>query len=144
MSSELVLITGGSGHIGYQVLVTALEAGYRVRAAVRNQAKADKIKSAPSIQALNPQDRLSFVEVADLTAPGAYDKAVEGVDLIIHVAAPITSSYEEGADFATHFIEPSVKGTLGILTAAQKTSSVRRVVITSSVVAIIPFADFTS
>lgn len=143
-SNELVLITGGSGHIGFQVVVSALEAGYRVRAAVRSQAKADKIKSTPSIRAINPQDRLSFVEVADLTAPGAYDKAVEGVDSIIHVAAPITSSYKEGADFTEHFIEPSVKGTIGVLTAAQKTSSVRRVVITSSVVAIIPFADFTS
>ncbi|RAO69886.1 uncharacterized protein BHQ10_005898 [Talaromyces amestolkiae] len=144
MSSGLVLITGGSGHIGFQVIVNALEAGYRVRAAVRSQAKADKIKSAPSIRAINPQDRLSFVEVADLTAPGAYDQAVEGVDFIIHVASPVPFTYKEGDDLAEHFVEPSVKGTLGILTAAQKTSSVQRVVITSSVVAIVPFADFTS
>lgn len=143
-SADVILITGGTGHIGYRVLVSALEAGYRVRAAVRSQEKAEKILSAPSIRALNPGDKLSFVEVADLTATGAYDKAVQGVDFIIHIAAPISSSYKEGADFTQHFIEPAVKGTLGILDAAQKSPSIRRIVITSSVVAIIPYREFTS
>ena len=43
MSSDLVLITGVTGHVGFRVLIFALEAGYRVRAAVRNQGKADTI-----------------------------------------------------------------------------------------------------
>src|ERR1700760_4284201 len=75
---------------------------------------------------------------------GAYDKVVQGATYVIHVASPITSSYKEGDDFEKHFIEPAVKGTLNVLTASQKTSSVKRVVITSSVVAIIPWKDFTS
>jgi nucleoside-diphosphate-sugar epimerase len=46
---QLLLITGGSGFIGYRITVEALEAGYTVRATVRNHGKAEKILSAPSI-----------------------------------------------------------------------------------------------
>jgi nucleoside-diphosphate-sugar epimerase len=144
MAGEIVFITGGSGHIGYRVIVDALKAGYRVRAAVRSQEKADSILSAPSIKAINPGDRLTFVEVPDLNADGAYDEAIKGAQYAIHIAAPIPSSYKEGLDMTEHFVKPSVKGAMAILTAAQKTGSVRRVIITSSVVAIIPWKDFSS
>jgi len=144
MAGELVLITGGSGHIGYRTILEALEAGYRVRAAVRSQPKADKILTAPSIKALSPRDRLTFVEVPDLTADGAYDEAIQGVDYAIHIASPIPSSYEPGDDIEQHLIKPAIKGTLGILESAKKAESLRRVVITSSVVALIPFKDFIS
>jgi uncharacterized protein YbjT (DUF2867 family) len=39
MSNDLVLITGGTGFIGFKIIVTALQAGYSVRAAVRSDAK---------------------------------------------------------------------------------------------------------
>jgi nucleoside-diphosphate-sugar epimerase len=143
-SSSLVLITGGSGHIGYRVIVDALNAGYRVRAAVRNEDKADKILSAPSIKAINPGKNLEFVMVPDLMADGAYDEAIKGADYAIHIASPIPSSYKEGDDMEKHFVEPALQGTLRILTAAQKTPSVKRVVITSSVIAIVPWKDFSS
>jgi nucleoside-diphosphate-sugar epimerase len=87
MSKQLVLITGASGHLGFKVLVTALEAGYKARVALRRLEQADKIKSAKSIQ---PHlDSVEFVEVPNITAEGAYDEAVEGVNLIIHCASPL-------------------------------------------------------
>ncbi|KAF2665158.1 NAD(P)-binding protein [Microthyrium microscopicum] len=144
MTGELVFITGGSGHLGYRVIVDALQAGYRVRAAIRSQSKASQILSAPSIKAINPGDRLEFVEVPDLLADSAYDEAVKDAVYIIHCASPITSSYAQGTDMEEHFVTPAVKGTLSILTAAQRASTVKRVVITSSVVAVIAFKDFTS
>jgi nucleoside-diphosphate-sugar epimerase len=143
-SRDLVLITGGSGHIGYRVIVEALEAGYSVRAAVRSHAKAEKILAAPSIKALNPGDRLTFVEVPDLTEERAYDSAIQGAKYAIHVASPIPFSFPEGGDLKEYFVEPAVKGTMGLLWAAHKAGSVEGVVITSSVVAIIPWKDFTS
>ncbi|KAJ5621055.1 hypothetical protein N7510_005039 [Penicillium lagena] len=144
MAGELVFITGGSGHIGFRVIVDALEAGYQVRAAVRSLEKGDKILSTPSIKRLNPGGRLAFVQVPDLTADGAYEEAIKGAEYVIHVASPIVSSYGEGTDLAEHFIQPSLNGTTNILKAAQKAGSVRRVVITSSMVAIIPWNELTS
>jgi nucleoside-diphosphate-sugar epimerase len=141
---SLVFITGGTGHLGFRVILDALKAGYRVRAAVRSSEKANKILATPSMKALNPGDNLQFVDVPDMIAPSAYDEAIKGADYAIHIASPITSSYKEGDDMEKHFIQPAIEGTMRILTAAQKTPSVKRIVITSSVVAVIPWADFTS
>src|SRR5438034_10981539 len=107
MTSDLVLITGVTGHVGFRVLVFALEAGYRVRAAVRNQEKADTILAAPSIKALNPDSRLTFVFVPDILMDGAYDEAVKGVDSIIHIASPLASGISSD-NFETHLIQPAV------------------------------------
>ncbi|KAH7391996.1 hypothetical protein DE146DRAFT_661384 [Phaeosphaeria sp. MPI-PUGE-AT-0046c] len=142
--SKLVLITGGSGHIGGRVIIDALEAGYSVRAAVRNQEKADAILGMPSIVALRPEDRLSFVIVPDLLADGAYTDAMQDAIGVIHIASPIMHGHRGGESYTKTLIEPAVKGTLNILEAAKKAGSVRRVVITSSVVAIVSWEDFTS
>jgi nucleoside-diphosphate-sugar epimerase len=144
MSKQIVFITGGSGHLGFPVVVDTLKAGYSVRAAVRSEQQADGIKNVPSIQKLQAANRLNFVIIKDMLVNGAYDEAVQGADFIIHVASPISSSFPEGGDYDKHFIQPAVQGTLNILSAAQKAASVKRVVITSSVAAIIPWADATS
>lgn len=142
--SNLVLITGGSGHIGSRVIIDALQAGYEVRAAVRSQEKADKIKAMPSLRALNAGSKLSFFVVPDLLVEGAYDEAIKGATYAIHVASPIAEAHKEGESYQTTLIEPAVKGTLNILEAAKKAGSIRRVVITSSIVGIVSWKDFTS
>ncbi|KAL1979569.1 hypothetical protein VTN96DRAFT_5556 [Rasamsonia emersonii] len=143
----LVLITGATGHVGFRVLVSALNAGYRVRAAVRNQAKADAILAAPSIQAIAPGggDRLTFVFVPDLLAPGAYDDAVRDVDYVIHVASPLARGIEPDR-YEEDLILPAVQGTVGILSAAagRNGNRVKRVVITSSIAALGLVADTSS
>lgn len=142
--TNLVLITGGSGHIGGRVIIDALEAGYTVRAAVRNQSKVDAILGMLSIVALNPGDRLTFAMVPDLLGDGAYDEAMNGASGVIHIASPIMHGHVEGQSYTKTLIEPAVKGTLNILEAAKKAGTVKRVVITSSVIAIVSFEDFTS
>ena len=139
MSGDLVLLTGASGHLGFRALVEALSAGYRVRAAVRSQDKADLILAAPSIKTLNPGSKLHFVIIPDILADGAYDEAVNGVKYVVHCASPIsfpTDNYER------NIIEPAIKGTMGILKSAAKVPSVHRIVITSSEIAVIPWEDF--
>jgi nucleoside-diphosphate-sugar epimerase len=119
------------------VLIESLKAGYSVRAAVRSQSKADKILAMPSIQAINPQKRLEFVLIPDMEADGAYTEAVKGVSYAIHIASPIPQTYTEDDDVGTYFGVPALKGTLGILEAAKNTDTVKRIVITSSLGAII-------
>ncbi|KAF2728524.1 NAD(P)-binding protein [Polyplosphaeria fusca] len=144
MAGETIFVTGGTGHLGYQVILKALEAGYTVRAAVRSQSKANKILSAPSIKALNPGNRLQFATVEDMLTDGAYNEAIKGAIYAIHVASPITYAYKEGDDYDEVFKIPALKGTMNLLEAAQQSSTIKRVVITSSIVAIIPWSDFIS
>ncbi|KAK9430747.1 hypothetical protein V1505DRAFT_370126 [Lipomyces doorenjongii] len=139
MAGDLVLITGASGHLGFRVLVLALEAGYNARVAVRSQAKANDIIAAPSIKARNSGSNVTFTIVPDILADGAYDAAVKGVEYIIHCASPLTSGITD--DFENQIIRPALRGTIGILESAQRTPGIKRVVITSSVVATIPFME---
>ncbi|KAH8760166.1 hypothetical protein BGZ57DRAFT_994381 [Hyaloscypha finlandica] len=120
MSSDLVLITGGSGLIGIKTIRFALEAGYSVRAA-----------------AINPGPRLTFVTVPDMLADGAYDEAVKGAKYIMHIASGTIHGDDSENDYDARFIQPALKGTLGIIDSAFNTTSVKRVIITSSEVGII-------
>ncbi|KAB8356331.1 hypothetical protein FH972_023915 [Carpinus fangiana] len=140
-SSDLVLLTGSTGHVGFRSLVTALKAGYRVRAAVRNpkSVKVDKIKASPEIAALNlAPDTLTFVTVPDFLAPGAFDAAAQGVKYIVHIASPIPEGQATDGGFEKLFIEPAVRGTLAVLEAAEKAGTVEKIVVTSSVASILP------
>jgi len=89
MAREIDLLTRGSGHLGFCALVGALEAGYHVHAVVQTQIKADLILAAPSINAVKPGPRLESIIVSDILADGADDKAVKGVNYIVHAASPI-------------------------------------------------------
>ena len=142
MSSDLVLITGVTGHLGFRTLILALQAGYQVRAAVRSQSKANTILSNSVFKVLNRSSQLSFIIVPDLTVAGAYDEAVKGVNHVIHIASPITNAQTTPEEFQERLITPAVKGTLGMLESAQKTDTVSRIVITSSAVAQVPVPDF--
>lgn len=69
----------------------------------------------------------------DIVAPGAFDEAVKGVDGVIHCAAPLSPA-DPLSDPAEN-IDPAVEGTLGILRSAHNATGIKRVVLTSSVVA---------
>jgi len=143
MAGELILITGGTGLIGIKTIHTALRAGYSVRAAVRSQEKANAVLATPTVKALNPGDKLSFVIIPDILADNAYDEAVKGVKYILHIASPVIKGEGFTPDqYETHLIAPAIKGTTSILSAAHKTPGIKRLVITSSEVAIIPWEDF--
>ncbi|KAE8445973.1 hypothetical protein EG329_012612 [Mollisiaceae sp. DMI_Dod_QoI] len=143
MAGELVLITGGTGMVGIKIIQVALKAGYSVRAAVRSQEKANAVLATPTIKAINPGSRLTFVIVTDILGDNAYDEAVKGVKFIIHTASPVVKG--EGftpEQFETGLVAPAVKGTTSILSAAYKAPGIKRIVITSSEVAIIPWEEF--
>jgi nucleoside-diphosphate-sugar epimerase len=141
MTGELVLVTGASGHIGFRVVFNALEAGYHVRAAVRNQVKADTILTAPSMETLAPGKKLTFVFVPDMLADGAFDEAVKDVTYIIHTASPLPAPSD---DYERDLVQPAVNGTTGILKSALMNPTVKRIVITSSMGAVIPWKYISS
>jgi nucleoside-diphosphate-sugar epimerase len=142
-SRDLVLVTGATGFIGSHTLLHLLRAGHRVRAAVRSEAKIASVLARPQIQALNPGSRLEFAIVPDITTLSAYDDAAEGVTHIVHIASPLASGANAvpPSQHEARFITPAVRGTLNMLEAADRAGTVRRVVITSSFVALVPLAE---
>lgn len=96
MSNPLVLITGASGHLGFRTLVLALEAGYRVVATIRKEDQAKKISNKRSV--LPYHDKLTFAVVKDITAPQAFEQAMQGVTHVIHIASPIASPAPQADD----------------------------------------------
>lgn len=136
MAKDTVVITGATGFIGARVLQLLLRRDYEVRIVVRSDGKAQALRDNPHLQGI---ERATFVVVPDLLSPGALDKAVAGADSMIHLASPIPLHGDIPPERQhDELIVPAVNATLRALEAAKKSSSVKRVVITSSAVAIIP------
>ena len=133
MAKPLVLITGASGHIGFATLSLVLKKGYRVRIASRKLSTAQKLKDLPSIKPY--RDSISFAEIPDFLAPNAFNEAAKDVDYVLHIASPLPDDNLAGTEFSIEeeYIKPAIQGNIGILKAAQKSPSVKRIVITSSI-----------
>jgi nucleoside-diphosphate-sugar epimerase len=141
-SKELVLITGATGHLGFKTLLLLLSAGYRARIAIRSESKQRILTENPAFKALKVSaETYEFVVVPDITATDAYFEAVKGVSYIIHIASPLGGPEQDSTEeYRKYFVEPAVNATVAALEAAKRESSVKRVVITSSVAALIPFS----
>ncbi len=126
---KIVLVTGGTGYLGSWVVQDLLHKGYSVRVAVRSMANRQKFSHLLGFEGA---DRLSLFE-ADLLCKGAFDLAAEGADAIIHMASPFTLRYRNAME---DLIVPALEGTRNVLGAASKSSTVKRVVLTSSIAAV--------
>lgn len=78
------------------------------------------------------KERLSLFQ-ADLLKPGSFDKVVEGCDGVFHTASPF---FIHSANPQEELIDPAVKGTLNVLSSCSKVPLMKRLVLTSSVVAL--------
>ena len=76
-----VLISGVNGYLGAWVTAKYLERGYSVRGTVRSIEKAGK----HLYETFGKYgDKFELVEVKDITAKGAFDDAVKGIDVVVH------------------------------------------------------------
>jgi nucleoside-diphosphate-sugar epimerase len=126
-----VLVTGGSGYIASWVVQQLLEQGYKVNATVRNKSKVAKVEHLLKLQK-KFVGKLELYE-ADLLKEGSFEKAMNGCELVIHMASPFKVNVK---DAQKELIDPALKGTRNILKQVNETSTVKRVVLTSSVAAI--------
>ena len=129
--SQTILVTGATGYVGSWVVKYLLEKGYQVRITVRDKSRVDKYAFLQKI-ADESQGNIEVYE-ADLLTPGAYDSAAKGSDAIIHVASPFTLRFKNAIK---EIIEPAIHGTENVLAAASSSKTVKKVVLTSSVVAV--------
>jgi len=131
MSGRLVLVTGASGYIASWLVKLLLDRGYGVRATVRDLGNPEKTKHLCALEGAN--ERLQLVK-ANLLDEGTFDAAVDGCEGVFHTASPF---YIDIKDPQAEMLDPAVKGTLNVLNACAKASSVKRVVVTSSIAAVI-------
>ncbi|MGE0076418.1 MAG: SDR family oxidoreductase [Bacteroidales bacterium] len=126
-SKEIVLVTGGTGFVGMQIILQLLEKGYNVRTTVRSYKRIDKIKETLKANGINSFENLSFVET-ELTNDNNWAKAMDGCKYVLSVASPVFFEKPKNEDEA---IRPAVEGILRILRFAKQTG-VKRVVMTSN------------
>lgn len=128
--AERVLLTGISGYIGQYCGAQLLNQGFEVVGTVRSLSKADATRSA--IAAVAPVEKLTFAE-ADLLSDEGWNEAMQGCSYVMHVASPFVLAEPKDEN---ELITPAVEGTRRVIGAAKR-AGVRRLVLTSSTVAMI-------
>ena len=126
-----VLVTGATGYVAGVLIKTLLAKGLTVHASVRDVKNRDKLKYLIELDEVSP-GTIRFFE-ADLLEEGSYCEAMENCELVYHTASPFKINIE---DAQKELIDPALLGTRNVLNTASTTSSVKRVVLTSSCAAI--------
>lgn len=114
-----ILVTGGAGFIGSNLIPKLLALGHQVRVL-------DNLSIGPS-----PLSTSAAVElrVGDVRDRQAVDKAVNGIDAVVHLAAQ--TNVQRSIESPRDDFQANVEGTLNLLEASVK-QSVRKFVFASS------------
>ncbi|KAL9371429.1 hypothetical protein Peur_036569 [Populus x canadensis] len=133
MSGEgkVVSVTGASGYIASWLVKLLLERGYTVKASVRDPNDAKKTEHLLALG--GAKERLQLFK-ADLLDEGSFDPVVEGCECVFHTASPF---YFTVNDPQEELVDPALKGTVNVLRSCTKIPSIKRVVITSSMAAVV-------
>ncbi|OIW05591.1 hypothetical protein TanjilG_23377 [Lupinus angustifolius] len=130
-SGKVVCVTGASGYIGSWIVKLLLQRGYTVRATVRDPSNPKKVDHL--LQLEGAKERLQLFK-ADLLEQGSFDSVVQGCHAVFHTASPVTVTAK---DPQAELIDPALKGTLNVLNSCVKSTSLERVVLTSSIAAVV-------
>lgn len=124
-----ILVTGATGYIASWVIKQLLEQGHTVHATVRDLNKKTSVQHLEKIAAQST-GQLKFFQ-ANLLEEGSFDLAVQGCEIVIHMASPfLVTNFK---DPIKDLIDPAIKGTVNVLNSVNRTESVKRVVLTSSI-----------
>ena len=127
-----VLVTGGNGYVASWLVKRLLESGSDVHATVRDPRDPAKTTHLREIAEDCP-GTLTFFR-ADLLDPDGFDRAMADCALVFHTASPLI--VRKVKEPVRDLVEPATRGTRHVLEAANRTPSVQRVVLTSSIVAV--------
>ncbi|CAA6830194.1 MAG: UDP-glucose 4-epimerase (EC [uncultured Aureispira sp.] len=126
MSKKKVLVTGADGFIGSHLVEELLNEGYEVRAFCMY----NSFNTWGWLDNL-PQEILDKVDIftGDVRDPNGVRVAMEGCDIVYHLAALIAIPYSYHSPDS--YVDTNIKGTLNILQAARDLK-VERVLVTST------------
>nr|AAX83110.1 alcohol dehydrogenase-like protein [Ocimum basilicum] len=125
-----VCVTGASGFIASWLVKFLLQKGYTVKASVRDPNDPKKTEHLLALD--GAKERLCLMK-ANLLDEGSFDSIVDGCEGVFHTASPF---YHAVKDPQAELIDPALKGTLNVLGSCVKTSSVKKIVLTSSIAAV--------
>ena len=129
-----ICVTGAAGFIAGHVIVDLLDDGHAVNATVRDLSNDAKRTHLDALKEQYP-GKLELFE-ADLLEPGSLDAALEGCDALIHTAAAVVLA---APDPQKQIIDVAVKGTQNVLDSVARTPSIKRIVMTSSIAAVMNY-----
>ena len=129
-----VCVTGAAGFIASHIIVDLLDDGHAVNATVRDLGNEAKRAHLDALKERYPR-KLELFE-ADLLEPGSLDAALEDCDALIHTAAAVVLA---APDPQKQIIDVAVKGTQNVLDSVARTPSIKRIVMTSSIAAVMNY-----
>lgn len=124
---DTVLVTGGTGFVGAQIILQLLQSGYNVNTTVRSLKGKDNIIQTLKENGVTSIDNLSFFE-AELTKDDNWGEAMKGCKYVLSVASPVFFEIPKDENEA---MRPAIEGILRILKFS-RSAGVKRVVMTSS------------
>lgn len=130
-NTKPVMVTGATGYVAGRLVEKLLSEGITVHAAVRNPDNKEKTKYLDALAEKLPGTIKYFK--SDLLKEESYDEAMAGCEVVYHTASPFAMQVN---DAQKDLIDPALKGTRNVLESANRTESVKRVVLTSSCVSI--------
>ncbi|NRA12446.1 MAG: NAD-dependent epimerase/dehydratase family protein, partial [Crocinitomicaceae bacterium] len=126
-----VMVTGATGYVAGRLVEKLLSEGITVHAAVRDPENKNKTQYLDALAEKLPGSIKYFK--TDLLSEGSYDEAMNNCELVFHTASPFSLSVKNSQ---LDLVDPAKKGTRNVLESANRTESVKRVVVTSSCAAI--------
>lgn len=131
MNEKKVLLTGITGFVGSHTAIQLLDRGYQVIGTLRSHERINSIKEIIGKHTAHIQN-LTFA-VAELNNSKVWFELTKNVDYVQHIASPFPRELPRHED---DLIVPAKAGTLNVLQAAAA-NNVKRVVITSSLAAVV-------
>ncbi|NJM99916.1 MAG: NAD-dependent epimerase/dehydratase family protein [Phormidesmis sp. RL_2_1] len=131
VSAREVMVSGATGYVAGWLIKRLLEDGHHVHAAVRDPTNEQKLAHLNALQSDLPGTITYFA--SDLLTEGSYAEAMAGCEIVFHTASPFSLTVK---DAQRELVEPAKLGTRNVLEQAKRTLSVKRVVVTSSYVAV--------
>ena len=115
LSGMRVLVTGGTGFIGSHLVEGLLERDCKIRVLAHQNSR----EIVGNLEAL-PASQRNDLEIVfgDIRDPFRVDQAVEGCEVVFHLAALVAIPYSYGAPHS--YVETNVMGTLNLLEAGRK------------------------
>ncbi|RKK16807.1 hypothetical protein BFJ66_g1994 [Fusarium oxysporum f. sp. cepae] len=121
-----VLVTAANGHTGSHIVFELLKRDFKVRGTVRDLKSSQWLLEDDFVSKYAERGHIELV-VADTTKPHDFDRAVQGVAAVIHVA--VIGDLVPDPNVA---IPATIESALSVCRAAAKEPSVERFVFTSS------------